>query len=167
MTGTKLNWRAPKRLTSGDEVGRSILGQKIPRSMRGSLPKRTLVMAWAPLTVSVVLGVGYAATFPTVELVWLRVLYLVIGGAIWTGLKVARNHYAQVTDSMHREYAYAHNELMPALHYSGALVSTSQTIRLMKGETLVVGHNTNLYQANKIRLDKEPDGTDAVQFLFG
>lgn len=167
MTGTRLDWRAPKPSHFGDEVGRSILGQKIPKRLPGRLQRRTLVMAWTPLAISVALGLGYALSFPYVELVWLRVLYLVLGGAAWTGLKVVRSYYVQATDSMHREYSYAHDELMPALHYSGALVSTAQTIRLMKGETLVVEHSTNLYQANRIRLVKEADGTDAVQFLFG
>lgn len=134
--------------------------------IRGRISARYEVTAWLPFAICALLSVGYATTFPDVELVWLRVMYLCLAGGVWSALLLARNHYAKVTDSMAREYRYAREELMPVLHFSGALVSVSDTIRLMKGEEVEVAHSTNLYDANSLRLVKEADDTHALQFLF-
>ena len=138
----------------------------MPRTIRGRISARYEATAWMPLVICVLLGVGYVTTFSNVELVWLRVIYLCLAGGVWSALLLARNHYAKVNDSMAREYRYAREELMPALHFSGALVTVSDTIRLMKGEEVEVAYSTNLYDANSLRLIKEADDTHALQFLF-
>lgn len=164
--------RVIKRLTRqpvrarGDEVARSVLGARVPRGIRGQIPARYSITAWLPFAICMLLAAGYATAFPEVELVWLRVLYLALGGGVWSALLLVRNHYARVSDSMSREYRYAREELMPALHFCGALVTVSDTIRLMKGEEVEVAHSTNLYDATSLRLVKEGDGSSALTFLF-
>lgn len=148
------------------EVGRSLLGQVIPRTIRGRIAKRHDVLAPLPLIICLALGEAYLFVFPVLDGSWWRVLYLDAFGAIWSAALFWRNHWARVSDSMRREYEFVREHLLPALHYSGALPSTADALRLMKGEVVAMPHNTNLYHANSMRLIREADGTHSIQFEF-